>query len=319
MIYRLFYSGFFAIAVILIVFYTDGGMARSQDGCGIEKAGNGICITGSAKPTQGKTATIGKSTRRASVCYFIADSPANTAETAPYYGKMIISCVSFSDLTSPLDYSSEPFIELCINDSSNKRTGYDNSSQNVIKEIPDCFYHEDRLSSVDPKYPPGPAGKTIVVENPTEGVYSLRVMGINSGGYEVNISILDQNLDCRNILETIRRVTSPGTIHNYRISFNRADVNKFTIIKVVSPQEIKSSLQTAFSLAWIDDKKTLNDLVTKIENTDSAVKRGKRDSAINILQTFINEVEARKDRHIAGTAADIMIDDAKSLINQLQE
>gem|GEM_PF-1555279 len=235
------------------------------------------------------------------------------------YCSITIAGNSFSNPAVPLNYSSEPFIELCVTDSSNRKTGYDYASKSVIETIPDCFYNEDCLSSSDPNYPPGPIVKLITIQNHCDEIYNLQVIGIRTGGYEINLNIVDQNQNDRDIWNNIRRITSPGTIHNYEISFNRADVKKFTITKVVSHQEIKDSLTLASNLNWIDNKGILNSLTKKIENADAAYKKGQINSSINLLQAFINEVEAQKGKHIASAAADILIDDANSLIKQLQK
>jgi len=231
---------------------------------------------------------------------------------------MEIIADSFTQLIPSIKYSSIGCIELCLIESQNRKTGYDIINEKTINQIPDSYYTRHLLSGLSDPITLGPLSKIIGVNKTSNGNYELQVIGTKSGGYELCIFLNDQNFNHERMLN-IGRIISPGTVHCYQINYDISDANKSTVKKVVSHKELKDSLQTAFKLTWMDDKRILNELVTKIERADSACKRGDRDSAINILQTFISEVEGQKDRHIAGTAADILIDDAKSLLQPLQK
>jgi hypothetical protein len=309
--YRLFYSGFFAIAVILIV---SGSMPGR--------------VFGQVEPHH--TDRTCKSLNNDVIFESYCDIEENYAEIKLKASRQLILSKastdasieivadSFTQLIPCIKYSSIGNVELCLIDNQNRKTGYDIKNKNTINQIPDSYYTRHLLSGLSDPIVIGPLSKIVGVNKTSNGNYELQVIGTKSGGYELCVFLNDQKFNHERILNP-GRIISSGIIHHYLIDYNISNAVESKITKKVSPQEIKSSLQTAFSLAWIDDKNTLNDLVTKIERTDSAVKRGKRDSAINILQTFINDVGARKGKHIAGTVADILIDDAKSLINQLQE
>jgi hypothetical protein len=227
--------------------------------------------------------------------------------------EIYIDAVSFADLTPNPQDTSYDVMEYCITDPLNRKTGYIISSQktadiqNVIKEIPDSQYLNQG------------SFKTFRLLSPLSGDYKLQVVGIRDGGYKMAFTLVGAgtSLDHK-LFRGISRIISPGTIHNYQITYDRDDVSKSQLIKIVSPQEIKDSLNIASKFHWIDNNGILNSLAKKIENAESAIDRGQIDSAINILGAFINEVQAQKGKHIKNEAADTLIDDAQSYIAQLK-
>lgn len=58
-------------------------------------------------------------------------------------------------------------------------------------------------------------------------------------------------------------------------------------------------------------------LLGKLNAAKSAIEKGKNKTAANILGSFINFVEAQKDKKIGATEADSLIDDAEALIQIL--
>ena len=102
------------------------------------------------------------------------------------------------------------------------------------------------------------------------------------------------------------------------MSFNRDDINTLNVTKDVTSGELRSSIQVASDLNWIDNKGILNSLMKKLENAEAAFARGQIKTTINELNAFINEVKAQKGKHIKEEAADILINDAQSLIEQIQ-
>jgi hypothetical protein len=74
----------------------------------------------------------------------------------------------------------------------------------------------------------------------------------------------------------------------------------------------------AFKLGWITNKGILNSLDQKLDNGRKQLERGNNKSAKNILQAFINEVEAQKDKHLSSEAYALLKFNAEYLISKLQ-
>ncbi len=75
----------------------------------------------------------------------------------------------------------------------------------------------------------------------------------------------------------------------------------------------------AFSFGWIDNQGILNSLDQKLENTRKELRKGKKQTAINELRAFLNEVEVQKDKHLTSEAYALLKFNAEYLIQKLEE
>jgi hypothetical protein len=102
------------------------------------------------------------------------------------------------------------------------------------------------------------------------------------------------------------------------------------VCKTIAPTAIPTSLTAmalldtlisykhqAFNLGWITNKGILNSLDQKLDNARKQLERGNNKSAKNILEAFINEVEAQKDKHLSGEAYALLKFNAQYLISKL--
>lgn len=241
-----------------------------------------------------------------------------------------IGAASFTGFTHSYDFSPEPFIELCLIDPLGRKAGYDyvtgkyfrritypislKSREPLPGEIPDGSY--DYEYSVM-----GHRAQKIIVRKAMPGKYTLQVSSTQAGGYVMSITIRDASGNLwfsQGTNLNLKRIISSGMVHTYSISFNGDDINKLKVTKDVTSGELKTGIQIAFDLTWIDSDGVLNSLIQELENADSALARGQTNSAVNELQAFINEVEAQKGRHINKEAAEILADDARTLINGIK-
>jgi hypothetical protein len=68
----------------------------------------------------------------------------------------------------------------------------------------------------------------------------------------------------------------------------------------------------------IDNKGIDNSLVKKLQGVLDALKRGQTTAAIDMLEAFVNEVQAQRGKHITIEAANLLIADAQWVINDLK-
>ncbi len=61
-----------------------------------------------------------------------------------------------------------------------------------------------------------------------------------------------------------------------------------------------------------------NSLVSKVENALKSIDKENDEAAINVLEAFINQIEAQRGKKISEEAADILIEYAENIIAQLQ-
>ena len=74
----------------------------------------------------------------------------------------------------------------------------------------------------------------------------------------------------------------------------------------------------AFNLGWITNKGILNSLDQKLDNARKQLERGNNKAAKNILEAFINEVEAQKEKHLSSEAYALLKFNAEYLISKLE-
>ncbi|MBI4691140.1 MAG: hypothetical protein HY754_12895 [Nitrospirae bacterium] len=65
----------------------------------------------------------------------------------------------------------------------------------------------------------------------------------------------------------------------------------------------------------IDNSGIANSLISLLNNALDAKNSGNDQASDNLMQAFINEVEAQSGKHISTSAADILINTANYIIN----
>ena len=73
----------------------------------------------------------------------------------------------------------------------------------------------------------------------------------------------------------------------------------------------------ALALKWIDNGGVANSLDQKLENARRKLESGDSATARNILEAFVNEVEAQKDKHLTSEAYALLKFNAEYLIDRL--
>ncbi len=75
----------------------------------------------------------------------------------------------------------------------------------------------------------------------------------------------------------------------------------------------------AFTLGWINNQGIVNSLDAKLDNAKKHLEKGKITPAINVLQAFINEVEAQNGKKLTNEAYALLKFNAEFLIDQLSQ
>lgn len=214
----------------------------------------------------------------------------------------------------------EFLVELLLTDPQGRKTGYDFATGSRIETIPNGVYGDHSNSGmVSPGvYEHGAIIKKISIMPITSGAgtYRLNVTGTGSGIYALSISANDDK--DRLFFKDETDIISKNVVHLYRLDYDPANAEATKITKEISHSQVQQCLQTAFDLKWIDNGGVLNSLMQKIKNDEAVFARGQRNTEVNELQAFINEVEAQKGRHIKKEAAEILADDARTLINGIK-
>ena len=75
----------------------------------------------------------------------------------------------------------------------------------------------------------------------------------------------------------------------------------------------------AFARGWIDNQGIVNSLDAKLDNVKKHLEKQKTKQAINVLNAFINQVEAQNGKHLTSEAYALLKFNAKFLIEQLSQ
>jgi hypothetical protein len=73
----------------------------------------------------------------------------------------------------------------------------------------------------------------------------------------------------------------------------------------------------ALTLSWITNQGIANSLDQKLDNARKQLQRGNNKAAKNMLEAFLNEVEAQKDKHLTSEAYALLKFNAEYLISKL--
>jgi len=73
----------------------------------------------------------------------------------------------------------------------------------------------------------------------------------------------------------------------------------------------------AYDMGHIDNKGVANSLMAKLDAAQAALDRGQAGAAINLLNAFVNEVNAQAGKHIAADHAGMLMNHAQQVITAL--
>ena len=85
----------------------------------------------------------------------------------------------------------------------------------------------------------------------------------------------------------------------------------------VTIDSIIGEIYQYFNSSQIDNNGIKQSLLSKLNNAKRKIEANQRQAAINILNAFINEVGAQKGKHIKINTAEVLIKNAKGMINHL--
>ncbi len=87
-----------------------------------------------------------------------------------------------------------PPAELLLVDPWGRMTGYQPNRKTLFSQIPNSTYENESIDDVD-SGAPGPVTKIIDVRNPSSGEYVLRIIGVESLKYDLEIRSYDHEMN----------------------------------------------------------------------------------------------------------------------------
>jgi hypothetical protein len=143
---------------------------------------------------------------------------------------------------------------------------------------------------------------------PPNDTYTLQAVGTGLGPFQLVIRNLGGTQQLADTV-LIDGIAGPGSVTTYQISSTSAALSAVVLTATFSSTfaDIRNSLQLGLVAETI-----ANSLLQKID----AASKATGPARANILNAFINEVNAQAGKHITGVAVDVLIQDANSLLKQ---
>ena len=213
---------------------------------------------------------------------------------------------------SALGLSTGGGADLLLTDASGKRTGFDNATATVLREIAHSAYFRDDLGSDEVAGAPAETDHLIHILHPDQGSYALSVTGLKLGLFHIIVRAFSQDGSAQPPL-AIDGITAPGAESTVQIDFQSTPGAVSTAARIVTFQSAVDDINNSFNLGLIDNQGIANSLAQKMR----AAQSGANADAKGILNAFINEVNAQLSKHIAAEAANVLLQDADALIAKL--
>lgn len=206
-------------------------------------------------------------------------------------------------------------VELLITDPDLVQTGFNPSDSTYPKYISNSTYGVQQGIIDDTGIePPLPDIKYYGQNNPIPGTYKVQVIGTGMGLYSLDFGFAKGPGDTS--LQTFPGIAAPGKIDTYLVTMFLDPSRSIIINKIVTYDILKADLQELFNQGFIDNKGIFNSLMKKI---DSAIKSSDKESTKDILNSYTNELNAQRGKHITEEAYQILYDDSNFLIKSLSQ
>jgi len=156
---------------------------------------------------------------------------------------------------------------------------------------------------------------------------TLQGFAITSRGLPGIRSFSAEPRDISDLYPSPDEVSNPDSLAR-RIDEDREAVKfrDLTVAPVAPPTDFAPTIwldtlisykHQALSLGWITNQGIANSFDQKLENARKQLQRGNNKAAKNILDAFLNEVEAQKDKHLTSEAYALLKYNAEYLISKL--
>jgi hypothetical protein len=129
--------------------------------------------------------------------------------------------------------------EILLADPQERRTGSDPRIKNTFSEIPNSSYESESIDDAV-SGAPGPVTKIIDIRNPMDGVYTLKIIGIESGRYSLEIMGYDKNMDFSDAKYIDIEIKKDGE-HVFTIKYAS---DKSSDFRVTPPLDLKKKRRT---------------------------------------------------------------------------
>ena len=215
---------------------------------------------------------------------------------------------------SELDFSVVDNATLLVTAPDSTQTGLDPSTGTVLKGSPQAAYFVVDNSVDSDIAIDAPTSTTYSVQwfLPPEGSYTVQLNGLNLGLYDLAVKAFDANGKPESFVVS-QGVAGVGSVTIFRVQFSSVPGTVPAVTRAASYDSTLSDIANSLRLGLIDGSKLADRLSDIVER---AAHEGEPEDVRTMLRAFMEEVVNRR-RNIDRIAAQILIEDANSLLGQL--
>jgi hypothetical protein len=212
---------------------------------------------------------------------------------------------------SELDLALGAVGEILIVDPVGRKTGFDPVTMEIVEQIPNSAYFRDAVDNDVIGAPATEVDNSADIPQPIPGRYQVFVHGLKLGTYTLSASMFSQDGSQQPEVQATG-IAGPGSTSVFAMQIDPTPGSNPTIAVVATFQSTLADIANSLSLGLIDNRETANSLTQKLE----AAQKSGQPARTNQLVAFMVEVQMQAGKHISDLAAQVLRQDAQSLLNQ---
>jgi hypothetical protein len=216
---------------------------------------------------------------------------------------------------SELDFSVVDNATLLVTAPDGTQTGFDSNTGQIVKGRPQSAYFVVDNADDSDVANDAPTSRTYSVQwfLPPSGKYNVQIEGLSLGMYDLAMKAFDANGKPETFLVS-QGMANVGSITTFQVIFSPTPGTVPNATRLASYSSTLADITNALQLGLIHERK-IGDLLS--DNIERAAKQGETEEARESLRRFKDEVSDRTPRGIDKVAAQVLLDDAKSLLSQI--
>jgi len=193
-----------------------------------------------------------------------------------------------------------------------------------VNNIPDTEIESQNISSDRGEDFGKPQDRTawyITIADGGKSSYSLIAKGIISGVQKYEFQPYFKSLRRRLMPSTWCSIlVASGKVHCIKVTFDpNNENNSITVNRNTSASSLMESVDASCEIGQIDNSGICQSLKAKLLAILESIEKGKRNSAIGQMTSFLNELKAQRGKHIKEPALSILMEEGETLQKTINE
>jgi len=206
--------------------------------------------------------------------------------------------------------------DILVTDASNRHTGLNSSTSQELQDIPGSGHFVDRADNdIAPVLASG-VTHSVGIFRPACGTYEVAVGGLALGTYSLLVSAFSEDGSPQPPI-SLPGIAALGSASNFQIEFVCTPGDNLRAVRLATFGSTLADISNSLQLGLIDRARIADHLSDMIEEAAKEAAKNETEEVSEILREFKEEVSDRTPRDIKEIAAQILLEDAVSLLGQL--